>query len=86
MSEYYRTLLPVASDHYLDKLKVMGLEEGDDQYADNGRFVDDMDDAMACCLVWTHFCYFIQRPGVYSQWKKKNKKKSSPNFLPTVLL
>ena len=28
-------------------------------------------DPMASCLVWTHFCYFIQRPGVYSQWKAK---------------
>ena len=31
----YRTLLPVANDHYLDKVRVIGLEVGDDQYADD---------------------------------------------------
>ena len=40
-------------------------------------------DPMASCLIWAHFCYFIQRLGVYSQWKAK--KKRSPNFLPTLL-
>ena len=38
----YRTLPSIANDHYLDKVRVIGLEVGDDQYADNGRLVDDM--------------------------------------------
>ena len=66
MSEYYKTLPPVAKDRYLDKLKVMGLEEGDDPYANDGRFVDDM--TLWPPVEYGHiFCYFIQRPGVYTQ-------------------
>ena len=48
----------------------MGLEEADDQYADDGRFVDDLTLCRASC---SHFFYFIQRPGVYSQWEWKKK-------------
>ena len=39
-------------------------------------------DPMASCLVWTHFCYFIQRLGVYSQWKAK--KKTQPQLLANL--
>ena len=38
----YRTLPSVANDHYLDKVRMIGLEVGDDRYADDGRFVDDV--------------------------------------------
>ena len=38
-------------------------------------------DPMASCLVWTHFCYFIQRLGVYSQWKAK---KTQPQLLANL--
>ena len=39
---YVRKNTLLANDHYLDKLRVMGLEGGADQYADDGRFVNDM--------------------------------------------
>ena len=42
MSEYYKTLPLAAKYRYLDKLSVMGLEEEDGPYANNGRLVDDM--------------------------------------------
>ena len=42
MSKYYRTLPLVAKDHYLDKYIVMGLEEADDPYANDRRFVDGL--------------------------------------------
>ena len=32
MSEYYKSLLPVAATRYLAKLRVFGLEETDDPY------------------------------------------------------
>ena len=32
MSEYYKSLLPVAATRYLAKLRVLGLEETDDPY------------------------------------------------------
>ena len=32
MSEYYKSLLPVAATRYLAKLRVLGLEETDDLY------------------------------------------------------
>ena len=66
MSEYYKSLPLVAKHRYLAKLKVVGLKEEGDPYANGSRFLDDM----------THwppveygniFCYFIERPGVYTQ-------------------
>ena len=41
------------------------------------------DDPMASCLVWTHFCYFIQCLGVYSQWKAK---KTQPQLLANLAM
>ena len=41
-SSAYRTLPSVVNHHYLDKVRVIGLEVGDDRYADDGRFVDDV--------------------------------------------
>ena len=44
MSEYYKSLLPVAATRYLAKLRVLGLEETDDPYwskNDRNSFVFD---------------------------------------------
>ena len=38
MSDYYKTLPPVAKKRYLNKLRVMNLEERDDPYANDSRF------------------------------------------------
>ena len=75
MTEYYRKLDAVAQSRYLEKLKLLGLEEKDDPYeaSNSCNFIDDM-------TKWPSveygriFCYYIQRPGVYSrqqlmQWK-----------------
>ena len=40
MSEYYKTLPTVANDRYLI---VMGLEEGDKPYANDGRLYLDVE-------------------------------------------
>ena len=42
MSEYYRTLPPVANDRYLDEFISDGLEEGDKPYANDGRLYLDI--------------------------------------------
>ena len=75
MSEYYKKLDPVSQKRYLDKLKLLDLTENDDPYApDNAtKFVDDMSKWPP--VEYGHiFCYYIERPGVYTrrqlmQWK-----------------
>ena len=75
MSDYYKKLDSVAKTRYLEKLKLLGLDEMDDPYdpVNSHNFVDDM-------IRWPPveygniFCYYIQRPGVYTkqqllQWK-----------------
>ena len=68
MSDYLRSLDPVAQRRYTDRLKMLGLNEDDDPYSlDNQktRFVDNM--ARWPPVEYGHiFCYFIQRPGVYT--------------------
>ena len=43
-SEYYRKLDAVAQSRYLEKLKLLGLEEKDDPYeaSNSCNFIDDM--------------------------------------------
>ena len=68
MSEYYKRLPPVAASRYLAKLKVIGLEEQDDPYlsSNDSRYLDDM--AQWPAVEYGHiFCYFVERPGVYTQ-------------------
>ena len=75
MSSYYKSLDPIARTRYLEKLGLLGLEEKDDPYLNTVRdkFKDDM--AKWPQLEFGHmFCYFIERPGVYTrqqllQWK-----------------
>ena len=75
MSDYFRELDSLARKRYIDKLMLLGLTEKDDPYLlkDSTRFVDDL-------TKWPPveygniFCYFIERPGVYTrrqllQWK-----------------
>ena len=80
MSEYYKTLPLVVNDHYLYKLSDEPRRRR--RPICRRKQICRRHDPMASCLVWTHFCYFIQHPGVYSQGKVK---KCSPNFLPTLL-
>ena len=44
MSEYYRKLDAVVQSRYLEKLKLLGLEEKDDPYeaSNSCNFIDDM--------------------------------------------
>ena len=62
----------LAQNRYRDKLKLLGLKEDEDPYKST-NFVDDM-------TLWPPvsygdiFCYFIDRPGVYTkqqllQWR-----------------
>ena len=63
------SLDPVAKERYRQKLEILGLDEKCDPYLDAG-YADDM-------TLWPPvdiFCYFIERPGVYTkqqlfQWK-----------------
>ena len=75
MSDYYKKLDSIAKTRYLEKLKLLGLDEKDDPYdpINSRNFVDDMIRWPA--VEYGHiFCYYIQRPGVYTkqqllQWK-----------------
>ena len=61
MTEYYRMLDAVAQSRYLEKLKLLGLEEKDDPYeaSNSCNFIDDM-------TKWPSteygriFCYYVQ--------------------------
>ena len=75
MSEYYKGLDAIAKARYQDKLKLLGLTEKDDPYdpENSCKFLDNM--AQWPRIEYGHiFCYFIDRPGVYTrkqlmQWK-----------------
>jgi hypothetical protein len=68
-----RLLDGVAKSRYFDKLNVLGLAATDDPYA-SGDFQNAM--RLWPPVEFGHiFCYFIQRPGVYTrqeilQWKQ----------------
>ena len=73
--EYFETLEPTARQRYIKKLELLQLTENDDPYAAKNEhyFVDDM--TLWPSVEYGHiFCYFVERPGVYSkrelmQWK-----------------
>ncbi len=68
MSEYQLALEATARDRYSNKLKVLGLTDHDDPYAtwNEGNFVDDM--TLWPAVEYGHiFCYFVERPGVYTK-------------------
>ena len=75
MSEYSKSLDPAAIARYVVKLQLLGLAEADDPFAPwNGiKFVDNM--KLWPRVEYPHiFCYFMDRPGVYTraqlmQWK-----------------
>ena len=75
MSEYYRELDAVAQVRYQEKLKLLGLTEKDDPHdtQNSCNFLDDMTKWPR--VEYGHiFCYYIDRPGVYTrrqlmQWK-----------------
>ena len=75
MSDYYRSLDVSAGARYVAKLQLLELDEGGDPYATHNaeKFTDDM--SLWPALEYGHiFCYFIDRPGVYTkqqllQWK-----------------
>ena len=72
LREYVDSLDGVAKSRYFDKLKVLGLAATDNPYASS-----DFQNAMRLWppVEFGHiFCYFIERPGVYTrqellQWK-----------------
>ena len=68
MSEYFEHLPPKAKASYSAKLKLLGLSNQDDPYAmyNQDKFVCDMN--LWPPLEYGHiYCYFVQRPGVYTQ-------------------
>ena len=73
LSEYVVSLDGVAKSRYFDKLKVLGLAATDDPYA-SGDFQNAR--RLWPPVEFGHiFCYFIERPGVYTQqellqWKQ----------------
>ena len=65
LSEYVDSLDGVAKSRYFDKLKVLGLAATDDPYA-SGDFQNAM--RLWPPVEFGHiFCYFIERPGVYTR-------------------
>ena len=70
--DYYESLDGVAKRRYLSKLQLLGLDESNDPYISRD-FVDDI--SLWPPIEYGHiFCYFIERPGVYTkeellQWK-----------------
>ena len=68
MSTYFSSLDPVARERYTKRLDVLGLKEEDDPYAERNshKFKDDL--ASWPPIEYGHiFCYFVQRPGLYTQ-------------------
>ena len=65
MSDYYKKLDSIAKTRYLEKLKLLGLDEKDDPYdpINSHNFVDDMT-RWPAVENGNIFCYYIQRPGV----------------------
>ena len=60
MSDYYKKLDSIAKTRYLEKLKLLGLDEKDDPYdpINSHNFVDDMTRWPA--VEYGHiFCYYI---------------------------
>lgn len=74
MSEYLRTLQGLAKARYIEKLRLVGLEECDDPYSESSKFTDDL--TLWPAVEYGHiFGYFISRPGLYTQeqllaWKQ----------------
>lgn len=65
MSEYFSSLDPVAKARYKKKLEVLGLGQKDDPYA-TCNFVQEL--TRWPPIEYGHiFCYFVERPGVYTQ-------------------
>ena len=61
MSEYFKSLPPVAKESYLSKLRCLNLKEEDDPYL-SSKFVEDL--CLWPSVDYGHiFTYFIQRPG-----------------------
>ena len=79
LREYVDSLDGVAKSRYFDKLKALGLAATDDPYA-SGDFQNAM--RLWPPVEFGHiFCYFIERPGVYTpqevlQCSKKGLEKS----------
>ena len=77
MSEYLKSLDKDATARYLAKQDVLGLKETDDPYAswNEAKFINEM--RLWPPVEYSHiFCYFVDRPGVYTctckqlmQWK-----------------
>ena len=73
LREYVDSLGGVAKSRYFDKLKALGLAATDDPYV-SGDFQNAM--RLWPPVEFGHiFCYFIERPGVYTrqellQWKQ----------------
>jgi hypothetical protein len=65
MSDYYGSLDCIAKVRYQEKLKLLGLSEKDDPYdPQNSNFIDDMSKWPCNSGV---FCYYIDRPGLYTR-------------------
>lgn len=75
MSAYVSSLDPIARERYAEKMKLLGLSELEDLYVlwAKDKFVDSMD--LWPPVEFGHiFCYFVERPGVFTkselmQWK-----------------
>ena len=75
MSEYYKNLGAVAQKRYLEKLKLLDIALKDDPYSSDGQanFIEDMTKWPQ--VEYGHiFCYFIERPGVYTRKQLMNWK------------
>ncbi len=75
MSEYCKSLEGVAKQRYTKKINLLGLQEEDEPYSERSllKFIDDL--TLWPPVEYGHiFCYFVERPGVYTkqelmQWK-----------------
>ena len=68
MSTCLSSLDPGARERYTKRLDVLGLKEEDDPYAEHNshKFKDDL--ASWPPIEYGHIlCYFVQRPGLYTQ-------------------
>ena len=85
MSDYFKSLDPIALKTYLEKLHLLDLGESDDPYAERNheKFEDDMTRWPAVEYGHT-FCYFIERPGLYTRRHFMQRESVDANRFPEL--
>ena len=91
MSEYFKSLDSITKERYTKKIGLLSLQEEDEPEEDEPyserntlRFINDLTSWPP--IEYGHiFCYFVQRPGVYTQKELMQwKSVQAYNFFQSV--